>query len=171
MHEPTMDNNPCKPARRLNFNSYAAIFFFVFAVVLYFLIPYQITKPKLMLGRSMTGLQPSLFPRICMIGLAVLSIWYFVNSFAIKEKQTFSLLSKNAWGRIGVTLGMMIVYALIFEELGFVLSSALVTGVMSYYFGNRSLWVFAGVCIAVPIGVYYAFTRLMLISLPEMPFF
>jgi hypothetical protein len=38
--------------RRLNFNSLVAIFFFVFAVVLFLLIPYQIAKPKLMMGAA-----------------------------------------------------------------------------------------------------------------------
>jgi hypothetical protein len=66
----------------------------------------------------MTGLHPSLFSRLCMIGLALLSIWYFISSFRINEKEAFSWLSKGAWRRMGITRGILIAYALIFESLG-----------------------------------------------------
>jgi hypothetical protein len=58
-----------------NYNTVIAIFFIILWTVMFILVPYQIAKPKLVLGRSLMGLKPTLFPRLATLGAILLSIW------------------------------------------------------------------------------------------------
>jgi hypothetical protein len=48
--------------QKINYNTVTALIFIVLWTVMFFIIPYQIQKPRLFLGRSLMGLQPTLFP-------------------------------------------------------------------------------------------------------------
>ena len=145
--------------------------FIVLWAVMFIIIPYQIQKPMLFMGRSLMGLKPTLFPRLATLALIGLNIWYLIISFRIDEKNGFMEVSKEGYFRVVATLTVFLAYALLFEPLGFVLSSVLVAGSLSTYFGNRSIPVGIAVSLGVPIGIYFVFTRLLKVSLPEFPFF
>ena len=138
---------------------------------MFILVPYQIAKPKLVMGRALMGLKPTLFPRLATFGAILISIWYLVISFKISEKNLFKEVNKNTYFKVFVSLIVFIVYALLFEPLGFVLSSFLVAGTLSTYYGNRNVLIGLVVSVGVPIGIYYVFTKLLTVSLPEFPFF
>ena len=164
-----MDNGSLRS--RLNYNTVTAVVFIVLWAVMFIIIPYQIQKPMLFMGRSLMGLKPTLFPRLATLALIGLNIWYLIISFRIDEKNGFKEVSKEGYFRVVATLTVFLAYALLFEPLGFVLSSVLVAGSLSTYFGNRNILVGITVSLGVPIGIYYVFTRLLKVSLPEFPFF
>ena len=157
--------------KRMNFNTLTAIIFIVLWTVMFFIIPYQIQKPMLFMGRSLMGLKPTLFPRLAMLTLIGLGIWYLVISLRINEKNGFKEVAKAGYFRIIVSLVVFVVYAFLFEPLGFVVSSMLVAGTLSTFYGNRNIWVGILVSFGAPLGIYYVFTRLLKVSLPECPFF
>ena len=157
--------------KRFNFNTYAAILFIVLWTVVFFIIPYQIQKPMLFMGRSLMGLKPTLFPRLATLALIGLSIWFLIISFRIDEKNGFKEVAKKGYFRIIVSLVVFVAYALLFEPLGFVVSSMLVAGTLSTFYGNRNLLIGILVSFGAPLGIYYVFTRLLKVSLPEFPFF
>jgi len=157
--------------RHINYNTVVAIFFIILWTIMFFTIPYQIQKPMLFMGRSLMGLKPTLFPRLAILSLIGLSIWYLVISFRIKDKSLFSKVTRHGYFRIIASLVVFCAYALLFEPLGFVLSSVLVAGTLSTYYGNRNIVVGILVSIGVPLGIYFVFTRLLKVSLPEFPFF
>jgi len=64
----------------MNFNTVVAAILIVFSIVAFILIPYQIEKPKLFIGRSLSTLTPSLFPRLSIIALFILSVFYLIKS-------------------------------------------------------------------------------------------
>ena len=164
-----MDNGSLRS--RLNYNTVTAVVFIVLWAVMFIIIPYQIQKPMLFMGRSLMGLKPTLFPRLATLALIGLNIWYLIISFRIDEKNGFKEVSKEGYFRVVATLTVFLAYALLFEPLGFVLSSVLVAGSLSTYFGNRNILVGITVSLGVPIGIYFVFTRLLKVSLPEFPFF
>jgi len=166
-------NNADTPSwkERMNFNTKVAIFLILFSIVFYVLIPYQIAKPELFMGRALMQMQPTLFPRLTMIGLLGLSAWYFLYSFRLKERNFFRELDKQNLTRIVVTFVILVAYALLLEPLGFVLSSALVAGALTLYLGNRNIFILFVVIIVIPLTVFYIFTRALRVSLPELPFF
>jgi putative tricarboxylic transport membrane protein len=152
---------------RINFNTIVSIFLIVFSIVAFFLIPYQIEKPKLFMGRSLMQMEPSLFPRVSIVGLFILSVFYLMNSVKLNEKNLFRELEKQYYLRILVSFVIFVAYALLIEPLGFVLSSALMVGSLSFYYGNRNLIIFFLILIGAPLIIYFLFTRLLRVSLPE----
>jgi len=155
---------------KLNFNTISAIVFIVLWTVMFIITPYQIAKPKLFLGRALMGLKPTLFPRLATFGLIVLSIWYLIISFKISEKNLFKGVEKNAYFRTAASIVVFVAYALLFEKLGFILASVLMAGTLSTYYGNRNILMGIIVSIGVPFGIYFVFTKLLKVSLPECPF-
>ncbi len=157
--------------RHINYNTVTAIFFLILWTIMFFTVPYQIQKPMLFMGRSLMGLKPTLFPRLAILSLIGLSIWYLVISFRIKDKSLFSEVTRHGYFRMIASLVIFCAYALLFERLGFVLSSVLVAATLSTYYGNRNILVGILVSVGVPLGIYFVFTRLLKVSLPEFPFF
>jgi putative tricarboxylic transport membrane protein len=157
--------------RHINYNTVVAIFFLILWTIMFFTIPYQIQKPMLFMGRSLMGLKPTLFPQIATLALIFLNIWYLVISFRIKDKNLFTEVTRQGYFRIIASLVVFCAYALLFEHLGFVLSSVLVAGSLSTFYGNRNILVGILVSVGVPLGIYFVFTRLLKVSLPEFPFF
>jgi hypothetical protein len=157
--------------RHINYNTVVAIFFLILWTIMFFTIPYQIQKPMLFMGRSLMGLKPTLFPQIATLALIFLNIWYLVISFRIKDKNLFTKVTRQGYFRIIASLVVFCAYALLFEHLGFVLSSVLVAGSLSTFYGNRNILVGILVSVGVPLGIYFVFTRLLKVSLPEFPFF
>ena len=152
---------------RSNFNTIVALCLIVFSIAAFLLIPYQIEKPKLFMGRSLSSMTPSLFPRLSIVGLFILSVWYLIHSFQLNEKNLFKELEARNYIKGVVSFGVFMAYALLFEPLGFVLSSARVVGSLTLYYGNRNLVIVFIVLTGVPLVVYFVFTRLLKVSLPE----
>ncbi len=157
--------------RRINYNTVTAIFLLILWTIMFFTIPYQIQKPMLFMGRSLMGLKPTLFPQLAILSLIFLNIWYLVISFRLKDKNLFTEVTRQGYFRIIASLVVFFAYALLFEHLGFVLSSILVAGTLSTFYGNRNILVGIVVSVGVPIGIYFVFTRLLKVSLPEFPLF
>jgi len=156
---------------RINFNSKMALFFIFFSILFYVLIPSQIAKPKLFMGRALMDMNPSLFPRLTILGLLGLSVWYLIYSFRLREKNLFEELDRKGLIRILVTIVIFLAYALLLEPLGFVLSSALTVGILTLYLGNRNILIVFLVTIGIPLAIFFIFTRGLRVSLPDLPFF
>ncbi len=167
--EETTKKNSGNPSwkERINFNTKVAIFLILFSVAFYVLIPYQIAKPKLFMGRALMGMKPTLFPRLTMIGLLGLSVWYFIQSFNLWEKNLFKELDRKSLTRIVVTFLILGAYALLLEPLGFVVSSALTAGALTLYLGNRNIFILFLVIVGIPLAIFFIFTRALRVSLPE----
>jgi putative tricarboxylic transport membrane protein len=168
VEEPTKKNSGNPSWReKINFNTQVAVFLILFSVLFYVLIPYQIAKPKLFMGRALMGMKPTLFPRLTMIGLLGLSVLYFIQSFNLWEKNLFKDLDRKGLTRIVVTFLILGAYALLLEPLGFVLSSALIAGALTLYLGNRNIFILFLVIIGIPLAIFFIFTRALRVSLPE----
>ena len=152
---------------KINFNTVVALFLIVFSITAFILIPYQIEKPKLFMGRSLTTLTPSLFPRLGIIALFILSVSYLFQSTRFNEKNLFKELDVRSFSRVIVTLIVFVGYALLFEPLGFVLSSALMVAILTIYYGNRNILVALLVMVGAPLAIYFIFTHTLQVSLPE----
>ena len=60
-------------------------------------------------------------------------------------------------------------YALLMEPLGFVLSSVVLIGSLSLFYGARDLRVILAISVGVPVAIYYTFTVALKTFLPEAP--
>ncbi len=160
-----------QPKTKINFNVIAALFFLLFSIAFYLLIPYQIAKPKLVMGRALVDMQPTFFPRIIMVVLLCLSVWYLIQSFRLKENNLFREGPAKIYIKSAVSILVFLAYALLFERVGFVLSSMLVLGFLPLYYGYRNILAYVLSVIGLPWVVYFLMVRVLKISLPEFPFF
>lgn len=152
-----------------NFNFWSALGFTAFSLFLLISIPYQIEKPRLLLGRSLTGLDPALFPRIAGVCMLLLSIAFLFQSRNLKETNLFRGVAVSGYASVAITILVLVIYALLLEPIGFVASSALTVAALTILYGNRNIYLIALTSLGVPLGIYYLCTRLLLVFLPEFP--
>ena len=99
-----------------------------------------VEPPKLLFGRSLTAIEPSLFPLIVIALLALLcAILMFLFRFAGAETaDSVEDLSAEEWRRGMAFFAIMICYALTMAPFGFLISSAIAMIAMSLLMGTRS---------------------------------
>lgn len=151
----------------LNPYSWVALTFLVVGTAYYLLIPYQVEKPMLVFGQAMMDMTPTLFPTIAGIGLIVTSAFALAQSLLSPEENPFKSVNRVVLKQIGVILALLYIFAVAFEPVGFIVSGVLVTLALSFYLGNRSPVALAVLALGVPGLVYFVFTKLLLIALPE----
>jgi putative tricarboxylic transport membrane protein len=157
--------------KSLNFNTVAALGFIGFALFLFAVIPYQIDTPLMILGQSANALDPALFPRLVAAGLLVLGLWYLRQSFSLSEENHFRKLNREGLVNVAITLAAFLLYAFLMEPLGFVVSSTLLVGGLSVFYGVRNPALVVAVSLVVPVTIFLVFTRGLKVFLPEMPDF
>ncbi|MCP5087235.1 MAG: tripartite tricarboxylate transporter TctB family protein [Rhodobacteraceae bacterium] len=156
-------------ARRLNFNSVFGGLFVALSAVLLLIIPDQIEKPLIIFAANQNDLKPSLFPQLVAVGFGGLGIWLFFKSFSIRERNELRGLRLPAIVNISVTLLAMLLYGPLMVSVGFVVASALLIGFLSTFFGNRNYLLTAAIAVAVPVTMFFVFTKLLATYLPPFP--
>jgi len=127
-----------------------------------------VSQPKLLFGRSLSALAPSLFPLIVISALALLCALVLLLLNQQGGHQANAGMSHGEWRRGLVFFAITTFYALTMQPFGFLISSAIAIASLSWQMGNRS-WVQTGVlAIVAPVLLYLAATRLLAVSLPEL---
>lgn len=127
-----------------------------------------VAQPKLLFGRSLSALAPSLFPKIVMTLLALLCAILLI---LLRQRGYLDPRIDSRpfnWTRATAFFGIMLVYALTMEPLGFLISSFIAVVALSSLMGSRSIVQIGIVSIAAPVLLYLAATRLLAVSLPEL---
>jgi len=125
-----------------------------------------VAEPKLLFGRSLTAISPTLFPAIV---LAILFVLCAIQiGLLVKGGIIPAATGITGWARGVIFFGIMTAYALLMIPLGFFISSALAITSLSVFIGNRSIWQIAILAFAAPALLYLAATRLLAVSLPEI---
>ena len=103
--------------------------------------------------------------------MLVIAILYFIVSGRLRELNLFRTVEAQGYFNIGVTIACLVAYALALPKLGFVVSGIALTFVLTVFYGNRNHLLTVAVSVLAPLAIYYGATRLLLVSLPESPFF
>ncbi len=127
-----------------------------------------VASPKLLLGRSLSAIAPSLFPTIILALLALLCVVLLFLLNRNDSHQSMGGLTRREWLRGGVFFGIMILYALTMQPFGFLISSAIASALSSWQLGNRSIIQTLSLCLVAPVLLYLAATRLLAVSLPAL---
>jgi putative tricarboxylic transport membrane protein len=161
--------NEGETARRFNFNTVFGVVFFILSIVLFLITPGQIEKPLIVLAAKKHELQPMLFPQLIAAAFCVLGVWLFFRSFSIREDNQLRQLDREAITNVLVTVLAMAVYGPLMMQIGFVVASSLVIAFMSTFFGNRNYILTAIISVAVPVTIFFIFTKLLATYLPPFP--
>ena len=113
---------------------------------------------------------PMYFPLLISVLLIVMSVIYFFQEYK-KRHEHFEildlLLQKKTLIRLGATVVMIIIYALIFERLGFLISTILFLGGVLFLINGVKHWLQNIIVALVFSGItWYAFSQLLDVSLP-----
>lgn len=154
------------PKKKWNFNTTIAVAFIVFWGGVYFIIPHQIAKPKLFLGRSLMGLEPTLFPTISVVLIICLSLWYLFISKSLDEVNELIGMDKEQIIKTLIAIGAFCAYTLMFDRLGFIFSTILFACPLTIYLGQRNPFIIVLVGVVCPVSIYLLFTTLMHVYLP-----
>jgi len=139
-------------------------------------LPSLVAKPKMLFGRSLSSMEPSLFPYITLILIVAMSC--LLLPFAIRamlrtpqnvEKNTTVVATtEKPIFKVVVFFITLIAYGLLLKPIGFLISSFLVISTLSLLLGNRNWIQIALFGILCPAALYLLATRGMLVSLPEL---
>ena len=129
-----------------------------------------VEPPKLLFGRSLTAIEPSLFPLIVIALLAVLCaiLMYLIRFAGAETADSVEDLSAEEWRRGMAFFAIMMCYALTMAPFGFFVSSAIAMIAMSLLMGTRSIFQILCVSLIGPVLLYLAATRLLAVALPEL---
>lgn len=126
-----------------------------------------VAEPKVLFGRSLTAITPSLFPSIVLVALLILSLILLASHFSAPPKNG-AAGGIVGWKRGAIFFGIMTAYALLMVPIGFYTSSALTLAVLSWFIGNRSIPQILLLALLAPLLLYLSATRLLAVSLPEL---
>lgn len=139
---------------------------------------YAYMMPRAAIGNPMA---PMIFPMILGIGLIVLGGVYFLKEYAAWKAQVArdgvksvtpeeAALEKKTNKLILLTCFSGIAYAMLFNGLGYVISTALFIGVIMFGLNGKDKWKLnLAVALIFSIAVYFIFSNLLAIPLPRMP--
>lgn len=131
-------------------------------------MPLLVAEPKVLFGRSLTAIPPSLFPKLVLAALAIVAgilIYSLRGSLRSESSRTFE---EGALGRVVLLFAVMLFYALTMAPIGFFFSSALSMAAVAWIAGNRSIAQIAFVSVVSPVALYLVSTRGLAVSLPEL---
>ncbi len=127
-----------------------------------------VAEPKALFGRSLSAIPPSLFPMLVLTALALLSAIALVLQLRGMVPDEGAPLSVPDSPRATALFGIMLLYALILTQIGFLISTIVAVSLISLLMGARSIPQIAAVAILGPVLLYLAATRLLAVSLPEL---
>lgn len=155
---------------RFNFNIGCAIGVVALGVAIWVLTPYQVEEAVPLFGKPASGLDPHLFPRMIAVVFVLLGIWYFVRALSLHEENLLRRLDGEAVVNTLVSLAAFFAFAELMERIGFVIAGASIMFFLSTFYGNRNWWLGGLISLALPLGVFNLFTKVLLVFLPEFPY-
>ncbi|BDH62855.1 hypothetical protein MTP04_29850 [Lysinibacillus sp. PLM2] len=112
---------------------------------------------------------PKYFPMMVAIFFIVMSIVYFIKEYLAHydvSEDIKKVFKKDTLILIIATLVFSLIYTLIFERLGYLISTILFLGALLFLI-NKNKWI-TNILVSVlfSIGTWYVFTQLLAVSLP-----
>ncbi len=145
------------------------LFFFIGAGLAVLFMGQLVAPPKVLMGRMLTAISPSLFPTLILTMLSALSavmVWFTLKKPA--EEKTEPTLHRDEIIRGVLLFAFMTLYALMMVPFGFLISSFISLVLISWLSGNRSIIQIVALAIIGPVALYLVATRVLAVSLPEL---
>ncbi len=129
----------------------------------------MVAPPRILMGRALSAIPPSLFPAMVLVAMAILCALFLFGALRTGHGEAENNFSDGAAVKRGVLLfAIMILYALTMEPIGFLFSSMITLVLLSLLTGNRSVLQIGILSVAGPIILYLVATRVLAVSLPEL---
>ena len=147
----------------------------IIAAAAFLAMPYLVAAPKMLFGRSLSAIEPSLFPYMTLGMIIVLSSLVLCLNWrrlsAVKNTATQDDTNSEddaGWLKISLFFTLLVCYGLLLKPAGFLISSFLAISITSVMLGNRNWLQIVAIALVAPVCLYLLATRAMLVSLPEL---
>ena len=114
-----MKNNFLSP------NSVTGFLSVILGFIIIYLLPTQLEKPVLIFGQSSAEIDPELFPSFVAILLIIFGLYTIVFDRKSLTLNSWPRFTKEKLKNIFITILSLILFSIIFEKFGFVISSFL----------------------------------------------
>jgi len=117
---------------------------------------------------TFSAVGPRVFPILSGVGMLLCGLWLGWQTW---QRQAagfkFSDLDKADWRTLGTTALVFLIYLLIFEPVGYLISTAVFMFVVARVLGSRA-WLRDAIASVVTSGIiYYLFNGLLKVGLPK----
>ena len=152
-------------------NLLCSIISILFGIFIYYKIPTEVEKPVLIFGQSSSEIDPQIVPTIVALMFLIFGLYTAFYEKDAKISNSWPKITKQILINISTTIICLILYSILFEYLGFVISSVLLILSLSTFMGNVNFKYLTVISILFPLSIFFLFVNVMHVFLPEFPFY
>ena len=152
-------------------NLLCGIISILFGIFIYYKIPTEVEKPVLIFGQSSSEIDPQIVPTIVALMFLIFGLYTVVYEKDSKISNSWPKVTKQILINISTTIICLILYSILFEYLGFVISSVLLILSLGTFMGNVIFKYLTVISILFPLSIFFLFVNVMHVFLPEFPFY
>ena len=156
---------------KLSPNLLSGIISILFGIFIYYKIPTEVEKPVLIFGQSSSEIDPQIVPTIIAFMFLIFGIYTVLYEKDSKKSNIWPKITKNLLINISTTILFLILYSILFQYLGFVISSVLLILSLGTFMGNVNFKYITVISILFPLSIFFLFVNVMHVFLPEFPFY
>ena len=152
-------------------NLLCGIISILFGIFIYYKIPTEVEKPVLIFGQSSSEIDPQIVPTIVALMFLIFGLYTVFYEKDAKISNSWPKVTKQILINISTTLLCLILYSILFQYLGFVISSVLLILSLGTFMGNVNFKYITVISILFPLSIFFLFVNVMHVFLPEFPFY
>ena len=143
----------------------------LFGIFIYYKIPTEVEKPVLIFGQSSSEIDPQIVPTIVALMFLIFGLYTVFYEKDAKISNSWPKVTKQILINISTTIICLILYTILFEYLGFVISSVLLILSLGTFMGNVNFKYLTVISILFSLSIFILFVNVMHVFLPEFPFY
>ena len=152
-------------------NLLCGIISILFGIFIYYKIPTEVEKPVLIFGQSSSEIDPQIVPTIVALMFLIFGLYTVFYEKDAKISNCWPKVTKQILINISTTILCLILYSVLFQYLGFVISSVLLILSLGTFMGNVNFKYITVISILFPLSIFFLFVNVMHVFLPEFPFY
>lgn len=152
-------------------NLLCGIISILFGIFIYYKIPTEVEKPVLIFGQSSSEIDPQIVPTIVALMFLIFGLYTVFYEKDTKISNSWPKVTKQILINISTAIICLILYSILFEYLGFVISSVLLILSLGTFMGNVNFKYLTVISILFPLSIFFLFVNVMHVFLPEFPFY
>ena len=152
-------------------NLLSGIISILFGIFIYYKIPTEVEKPVLIFGQSSSEIDPKIVPTIVALMFLIFGLYTVLYEKNSQISNNWPKISKNLLINISTTIFCLFLYSILFQYLGFVISSVLLILSLGTFMGNVKFKYLTVISILFPLSIFFIFINVMHVFLPEFPFY
>ena len=156
---------------KLSPNLLSGIISVLFGLFIYYKIPTEVEKPVLIFGQSSSEIDPKIVPTIIAFMFLIFGLYTVFYEKDSKISNSWPKLTKKILINISTTILCLILYSILFQYFGFVISSVLLILSLGTFMGNVNFKYITVISILFPLSIFFLFVNVMHVFLPEFPFY